>query len=367
MDCKYFGICGGCTNYTVDYSTQSKLKLRSIKDRFSLEFQGDIAPYYSLPGHYRARAEFKIWHDGDSISYAMHRMDKKGYVSIDECPLVVMPIYDLMKRLLRSIEQCDIKEKLFGVDFLSSSSGDIVVSLLYHRRLDDVWHAKAIEIAKELNINIIGRSKKQKLVVGADYVIEQLRVSGRVYRYMQVENSFTQPNPRVNEKMIEWAQAQATSGDLLELYCGAGNFTIPFADVFDKILATEISKASISAAKENMRLNGVENISFVRMSSQELVEALDKKREFRRLKEIDLNSFFIKTVFVDPPRAGLDDETIKFISRYENIIYISCNPVSLQRDLQSLCKSHQIKSMAMFDQFAYTNHIEMGVRLQKNA
>ncbi len=366
MDCKYFGICGGCTNYKIDYAQQAMLKLKSIQEQFQAEFQGDIEMHQSLSSHYRARAEFKIWHDGKDISYAMHQAQNKGYVSIDDCPLVVIPIYDLMKRLLKEIVRHDIKEKLFGVDFLSSSSGDMVISMLYHRQLDDVWQEKARSMAKDLQINIIGRSKKQKIIIGLDYIIEHLHVNRRLYRYMQIENSFTQPNPRVNEKMIEWAVAQAKtiSGDLLELYCGAGNFTIPFATVFDKILATEISKASISAAKENMRLNNVENISFLRMSSQELVQALDGKRVFRRLQEIDINKFSIQTVFVDPPRAGLDDETIKFISRYKNIIYISCNPVTLKRDLQILCKRYKVISMAMFDQFAYTNHIEMGVRLK---
>lgn len=369
MDCKYFGSCGGCTNYLTNYEQQAKSKLANMQEQFKSLYQDEISIYYSLPSHYRARAEFKIWHDGDTISYAMHKAQSKGYVSIDECKIVVMPIYDLMQRLLKLIVQYDIKDKLFGIDFLSSSKGDIVVSLLYHKRLNDVWQEKATMIAKELSISIIGRSKKQKLIIGTDYVIEHLNVNTKTYRYMQIENSFTQPNPKVNEKMIEWAvdQTQTISGDLLELYCGAGNFTIAFADVFDKVLATEISKASINAAKENMRLNNVKNISFLRMSSEELVQALDGKREFRRLKDIDIKSFTIQTVFVDPPRAGLDDKTIEFISRYDNIIYISCNPITLKRDLQILCKNYEIKSMALFDQFAYTNHIEIGVKLLKIA
>jgi len=152
-------------------------------------------------------------------------------------------------------------------------------------------------------------------------------------------------------------------GDLLELYCGAGNFTIPFAKIFNKVLATEISKSSINAAKTNMQLNSVENIEFVRMSVEEFVQALDGVREFRRMKDIDISSYNIKSIFVDPPRSGMDEESCRFASRHEHILYISCSPETLVRDLEILTLTHDIVDMAIFDQFPYTHHVEMGVKL----
>ncbi|MFT5707529.1 MAG: tRNA (uracil-5-)-methyltransferase, partial [Oceanospirillaceae bacterium] len=104
-----------------------------------------------------------------------------------------------------------------------------------------------------------------------------------------------------------------------------------------------------------------------RMSSEEFVEAMDKKREFRRLKEIDLETYTFSTVFVDPPRAGLDDATVKMVQRFENIIYISCNPATLIHNLQVLTQTHTIKSLAAFDQFPYTDHLETGVILSKKS
>ena len=182
---------------------------------------------------------------------------------------------------------------------------------------------------------------------------------------MQIENSFTQPNPRVNEQMIAWAleQFKDTSGDLLELYCGAGNFTIPFARKFDKVLATEISKSSIAAAKNNMQLNDVANIEFVRMSAEEFVQALDGVREFNRMKDIDIDAYQLKNIFVDPPRAGMDEESCAFAARHDTILYISCNPETLHRDLKLLTQTHRVEKMGLFDQFPYTNHVEMGVKL----
>ena len=367
MNCKYFGECGACRVYEDGYDGQLKDKLELNKERFKPFYTKNISVFKSPDAHYRSRSEFKIWHKDDEIFYGMNHLKHKGVVLVDDCPQVNEHIHALMPKLLVAIKNKNIDFKLFGADFLSSVSGEIVVSLIYHRKLDDEWQIKATEIAKELGIYIIGRSRKQKLIVGQDYITERLNVDEEIFRFKYIENSFTQPNSKVNEQMISWATKSISDceGDLLELYCGAGNFTIPFAKKFNKVLATEISKSSINAAKDNMLLNSVKNIEFVRMSVEEFVEALDKKREFRRMREIDIDSYSINTIFVDPPRSGMDEDSCKFASRYDNILYISCNPETLVRDLEILSNTHDVMDMALFDQFAYTHHVEMGVRLVK--
>ena len=367
MECKYFGKCGACVVYENGYESQLSQKVLLNKERFSSFYDKDISVFKSPDIHYRSRSEFKIWHIEDEIHYAMNHVDKKGVVLVDECPQVNQHISLLMPKLLEAIKNAKIGFKLFGADFLSSSSGEIVVSLLYHRKLDVEWQEMATKISQDLGIYIIGRSRKQKVIIGQDYITESLNIEDKEYKFHHIENSFTQPNPRVNEEMVSWALKDLSTQDedLLELYCGAGNFTIPFATKFRKILATEISKSSINAAKANMSLNDIDNIEFVRMSVEDFVGALDGVREFRRMKEIDIESFEIKTIFVDPPRSGMDEQSSKFSARYDNIIYISCNPETLQRDLEILCETHEIKDMALFDQFPYTHHVEMGVKLIK--
>ncbi len=367
MDCKYFGVCGACRVYASGYEAQLDEKLALNRERFFSYYKGEISVFKSLETNYRSRSEFKIWHIDDRIHYAMNHISKRGIVIIDTCPQVNEYIVALMPKLINAIEKEDIGSKLFGADFLSSSNGEIVVSLLYHRRLDTQWEEKAKKVADALGIYIIGRSRKQKVVIGQDYVTESLKVNEREYKFHHIENSFTQPNARINEQMIQWAinALSSSGGDLLELYCGAGNFTIPFAQIFNKILATEISKSSINAAKENMLLNATQNIEFVRMSVEEFVEALDGIREFKRMKDIDIQQYDIHTVFVDPPRSGMDEASCKFVSRYNHILYISCNPETLVQDLDILSKTHDIIEMAIFDQFPYTHHLEMGVKLLK--
>jgi tRNA (uracil-5-)-methyltransferase len=367
MSCKHFGECGSCRLYETGYESQLRHKQEKIAAMFREHYTGSIEVFASPASHYRARAEFKVWHVGDESHYAMNHAEGRGVVLVEECPKVIEPIASKMFELLAAIKARALDTKLFGMDFLSSTDGEMVVSMLYHRKLDDAWKVGAMELAKAFDINIIGRSRKQKVVIGNDYVIETLKILGRSYRFKQIENSFTQPNPRVNEQMVGWAMKQfdGLSGDLLELYCGAGNFTIPFASRFERVLATEISKASIAAAKANMTLNGVENIEFVRMSAEEFVEALDGTRTFRRMEGIELGSYALKTIFVDPPRAGMDEQSCAFAARHEQILYISCNPETLLRDVDRLAATHEMTGMALFDQFPYTDHLEMGVMLRR--
>ena len=367
MDCKHFGKCGACVVFEKGYAGQLEDKIALNKERFSKFFSGEISVFRSLDAHYRSRSEFKLWHDGDNIHYAMNNATKDGVVFVEECPQVNEHIASLMPKLLLEIEKYEIGFKLFGVDFLSSSSGEIVISMLYHRRLDSEWETKARLISLALGIYIIGRSRKQKVIIGQDYITESLKIQESEYKFHHIENSFTQPNARVNEQMVTWAMEQfaQSSGDLLELYCGAGNFTIPFAKIFNKVLATEISKSSINAARANMQLNNVENIEFLRMDVEDFVGALDGVREYRRMKDVNMKNYDITSIFVDPPRSGMDEDSCLFSSRYEHIVYISCNPETLVRDLDILSKTHDIIQMAIFDQFPYTHHVEMGVKLLK--
>lgn len=367
MQCNYFGVCGSCRDYENGYEGQLSHKVSAVKEMFSPLYAGEITVGPSPVQQYRSRAEFKIYHDDGGISYAMSRLDRQGSLKIERCSIVSPPIASVMDKLLIEISDLGIAHKLFGVDFLASGNGEMTLSMLYHKPLDEEWQTKARELEKRLGVYVIGRSRKQKLVLSQDYVTETLRIQGREYRYIHIENSFTQPNPRVNEQMIEWSLAQLDDigGDLLELYCGAGNFTIPFASKFDAVLATEISKASIHAAKQNMALNGVENIEFVRLSAEEFTQALDGVREFRRLEGLKVSDYRLKTLFVDPPRAGLGEEPCAFASRFDHLLYISCNPETLLRDLEILSKTHTIDAMAAFDQFPYTHHLEMGVKLTK--
>jgi tRNA (uracil-5-)-methyltransferase len=370
MDCKYFGKCGSCTNYSRGYLGELEEKVERERRRFTDIYKREIDVFPSIHQHYRARAEFKIWHEDGEIFYGMRGLDGKSVVKVDSCPMVVESIFNLMPKLLLSISKSELlSQKLFSIEFLSSTLGDLIVTLIYHKRLSSEWEVEANLIKDQFGISIIGRSRKEKRVIGSEAVKEELKVDGERYIFKNLENSFSQPNPSVNREMVGWIDRNIEKiwnrGDFLELYCGSGNFTIPLSKRFSKVLATEVSKSGIATALENRDRNGILNLEFARVSSEEFVEAMDGVRPFNRLKHIDLKSYKFSTVFVDPPRAGVDRETLKLLQRFENILYISCNPETLQRDIEILGESHIVKKMAIFDQFPYTRHLEMGAILQK--
>ena len=245
----------------------------------------------------------------------------------------------------------------------------MLVTMIYHKKLNEAWQQAAQELAHNLGIRIIGRSRGQKIVLSQDFVTEALAVNGKTFRYRQIEGSFTQPNAQVCQKMLTWAcdAAQNLGKDLLELYCGNGNLTLPLSQHFNQVLATEVSKTSVNAAQWNIEANQITNLKIARLSAEEFTEAYTQNREFRRLQEqgIDLKNYDFSTIFVDPPRAGVDDETLKLVARFDNVLYISCNPETLRANLDTLCQTHTIERAALFDQFPFTHHIESGVWLKK--
>ncbi len=368
MKCIHFGKCGSCSFYEKPYKIALKVKEKELANLLKPFYGGDLEVFDSPKSAHRARAEFKIWHEGSRYHYAMTNIEKNGVELLNECPKVIEAISNVQYPLLDAINSSNIlKEKLFSIEFLGTKSGELLVTMIYHRKLDEQWQAEAKELQERFGIFIIGRSRKQKLVLSQEYVTEVLQIGNKRFKYRYYEGGFTQPNPFVNEKMISWAieRAKGNGSDLLEAYCGLGNFTIPLSGYFGKVLATEISKNSIKAAKENCALNRAENIEFIRLNAEETAQAIVKEREFRRLEGINLDSYNFSTILVDPPRAGLDEASRNLAKKFDSIIYISCNPKTLVRDLEILTKTHKVSKVALFDQFPYTHHIESGVYLER--
>ena len=369
MNCEYFGKCGSCTLGTMTYEEQLNFKVKREKERFIDIWDKNIEIIKSEDGAFRNRAEFRVFHKMGELSYAMSDVDKK-LLTIEGCSMVSSSISNIMDKLLQEVTKSELlSKKFFSVEFLSSSIGDLLVTMIYHKKLDESWNEEAKKLQDKLNIKIIGRSRGQKVILTDDIINEELNIKEKTFKIQYKEGGFTQPNQSVNVKMIEWVLNNIKpKNDLCELYCGGGNFTLPLSKQFHKVLATEISKTSIRSAKINCELNDIENIKFIRMSSEEFVEAREGKREFRRIKQenVILEDYNFSTIFVDPPRAGLDDTTRELSKNFDQIIYVSCNPETLHRDLKELVKTHKILNFALFDQFAFSNHIECGVVLSKH-
>jgi tRNA (uracil-5-)-methyltransferase len=368
VNCKHFGECGSCDLYNLSYQDALNSKLKSLKALLDDFYKLDIEVFKSPQDAHRARAEFKIWHIDNKINYAMSNLQKDGITILNECPKVIKPIKNIYQKLLDELNSIDIlKDKLFAIEFLASLDNEVLVTLIYHKKLDNSWIKEAKKLENKFNIFVIGRARKQKIVLTQEYITQSFIIKDKKYIYRYFEGSFTQPNPYINKNMIEWVidNIKDNRGDFLEAYCGLGNFTLPISRYFDKVLATEVSKTSIKSAKINCKINDINNIVFARLNAKETAEALRKERVFNRLKDINLDDYNFSTILVDPPRAGLDSDTLELAKSFEHIVYISCNPKTLARDLKELCKTHRVLNLALFDQFPYTHHIESGVYLKR--
>lgn len=320
---------------------------------------------------FRMRAEFRIWHDGDDLFYAMFDKDNpKEPLRIDSYPFGSPTIQRLMPALRNAVIGVPLlRERLFQVEFLTSTTDEALITLIYHKTLSDDWESRARELAQSLGCRIIGRSRKQKVVLDNSSIGETLCINDSRYHYRYYEQGFTQPNAAINIKMIEWVCRHLgdTARDLIELYCGLGNFTLPLSQKFRRVLATEVAKSSVHAAHENIALNNIENIAIARLNAAETAQALRGERAFKRLAALPhaLGEYDFAAILVDPPRAGLDEDSLRLAQSIDTIAYISCNPETLARDLEPLTQTHTIDAWAVFDQFPYTHHTECGVILSK--
>lgn len=403
----------------------------------------EVEVHESAREHFRMRAAFATWREGKEVHYIMfNEGDSRTPIQCTSFPMGSVLINQLMPVVRAAMESDPVlSERINDVRFLTTTTGEALVSLTYNRPLNDTWVESATRLQQQLTVDsglaclgnsggaggkpsgsqlvrLVGRSRKVKLVVGGETVSESLNVPGRgVCSYTQTEGAFTQPNANVCEAMLGWA-FDATRGseeeDLCELYCGNGCFTVALAPNFRRVVATEVSRASVALANANLADNGITNTRVAAVSAEDFVQAYSGQRSLRRLAmagiriearqsgllavapgaaergsggsssggsgsgggagqpagdaagdaAVETMSFDrLRTLFVDPPRAGLDATCRKLAATFDKVVYVSCNPETLARDLEELTMTHRVTRLAAFDQFPYTPHLEAGVLL----
>ncbi len=331
------------------------------------------------------------------------------------------PLLRYLERDSGAAEQT-LSHRLFQVNWRADLDGQVLLSLLYHGRfaphnlLDgsgdcsggpanppanrkneqeageehaagakdaDLWRAGAERLRQGLGLSsVIGRSKSRLLHVGPPYLdsrvsLQDHRGSCLDLRMRQNDTCFSQPNAYSNREMLGWARRNFRSNlqggkgeqsDLLELYCGIGNFTCALAPGFRRVLATEVVRQSVQLCRHNLAQNGLDNVAVARLSAAETAQALAGLRPFRRLRGMDLSQYRLRHLLLDPPRSGLDQQSREFALNFEQILYISCNPAKLLQDLAFWqVAGYRIQACAAFDQFPRTRHWEVAVVLRRRS
>ena len=175
------------------YDQQLAAKVERLRELLAPFAAPEPAVFDSARGHYRLRAEFRLWRQDGQRHYAMFAPGEKHTpILIDDFPIASLRINDLMPRMKAAWQASEaLSNKLFQVEFLTTLAGDAMVTLCYHRPLDEQWEAAAQQLAADLGVSVIGRSKGKRMVIGRDYAVEELQVAGRTFRYRQPEGALS--------------------------------------------------------------------------------------------------------------------------------------------------------------------------------
>jgi 23S rRNA (uracil1939-C5)-methyltransferase len=326
--CPYFWDCGGCQLQFASYDKQVAMKTGVLMDCLNRIGKTDIELQPSLTGNdfkYRHRAQFKVSKEGQ---IGFYREGTREVVPIKNCPLMV----DQINEVLEKLQGTD----LVGIKEVHVTSGDCLVALLKGVEYDDSLSERFIEMGFE-GVAFDNGTYRGKGHVSFD-------VMGLMYTVSPW--SFFQSNWTLNAevmKIIKESLDAVEKKRVLDLYAGAGNFSLPLAREGAEVIAIEENPHAIKDGQRNVSYNKVRKYKFVKGRA----EGAKFKGEF-------------DIVLLDPPRPGLTKEAMKRVMELapERIAYVSCNPSTFARDLGKLSKLYNIDSVRMIDLFPNTYHIE---------
>ena len=342
--CPYFNVCGGCDLLHISYEEQLKykqVKIVDIMQRYcQVEFPiKDIISSDNF--YYRNKVVFHVV--DNKLGY--YKEKSNDLIEIDKCLLLdnaIDDIYQLIKNInLKNILDITIRYSL--------NNKEIMVILSIVGNIDEnMW----INTLKEKVSSIIVEDNNNfKTIYGKDYIIEKLFD----YNFIIKNDSFFQVNTKQTEKLYSKALEYADINDndiVLDLYCGTGTIGILASKTAKKVIGIEINEEAVKSANKNKELNNVTNIEFYAGDTGTILSK---------------HNYKVDTVIVDPPRAGLNDTAIKEILSInpKKIVYVSCDPMTLARDLNILSENYNIVELTTVDMFPNTAHVECVVELNK--
>lgn len=349
--CPYFEKCGGCQWQHIAYNYQLHAKKIITKDL--LERIGNIkieniseTLSTSNEWHYRQRVRFQVgFTDGKPcLGFAIY--GSNDVVDIESCHIVQKPIAELLKQLSN---KKNVMKNFYDFEVYYSDEG----SFVFFATARDNWEKESVnELLPMFKGGIISEKREKKAYnIKEPYISYAIKNVTGNYKLKVQAGGFVQSNPYVNELILNVIADELSGFDdkvLLELYAGSGNFSILLSRLFKHVIAVEGDAFSHRALEENIPKNRIINITSVRASVyDEVVKYFNKKRTF-------------DVIFLDPPRIGAK-EIMPFLPKFkaERIIYLSCNPSTLARDLKVLRDSgYKITKLIPFDMFPQTFHIE---------
>ncbi|MGE5239610.1 MAG: class I SAM-dependent RNA methyltransferase [Chloroflexota bacterium] len=344
--CPLFETCGGCHLQYTDHSRQITLKEAVLKDclRRIAGLAPELSPAILSPDawHYRRRGQFKV-SDGE---VGFYREKSRDLVSVARCPLMINEINERVRMIGGELSQRLTPVSLHAVSEIQILHGDSAVAAVKTRRrgIDERFVKALWRVLSKCGFDGLAVVSDNAVVARAGDEFTGLQLGSLTYTVSP--SSFIQSNWAVNEMLVAFvrnALQPLTGKRVLDLFSGAGNFALSLARDAEEVIAVEEDPVAISDGRRNVQRNALGNCRFVRSSA----EGLAVKDE-------------IHVLVVDPPRPGLTSKTFERILGLapETIVYVSCNPSTLARDLKNFAERYTLESVRMIDFFPQTYHIE---------
>lgn len=365
--CPNYGVCGGCSMQHIDPSTQVAVKQRTLEDNLwhigKVEKAKVLPPIHGPYWGYRYRARLSVRYVRKKNDVLVGFREKKGrfVVEMDTCPVLAKRVSDLLPSLRACLNNLSCREDIPQIE-VAVGDETVVLALRHMVPLSDDDTQKLIDFAKKHDIVWWTQSKgldtlKPLLTNSSDshklyYDIPQFGL-----RMFYEPSDFTQVNPFINRTLIHRALnlLEIESSDrVADLFCGLGNFTLPLATMAKEVMGFEGSETLTERAMQGAKIHGLENkVSFTTLN------LFDVDKEWLE------NLGFFDKMLLDPPRDGAF-AVCKALTemnpslRPKRIVYVSCNPSTLARDVDVLVNSgsYKLLSAGVINMFPHTAHVE---------
>jgi 23S rRNA (uracil1939-C5)-methyltransferase len=354
--CEYFGRCGGCVLQHLEHGAQLRFKQDAVAQALAriarLEPEEWLPPFASRPWRYRRRARLGAKYvPGKARVLVGFRERSAPYITdMARCPVLMPPLDDLIGPLAALIESTSIKERLPQIEAaVADGASALVLRVLAAPSAADIAAFAAFGAQHGVDMYLQPGGPGTVAPIGAartlSYSLEQFGVTLEF-----LPTDFVQVNAEVNAELVATAVRLADVQPLdrvLDLYCGLGNFSLPFAQRAHELLGVEGEAGLVARAVRNATRNGITNARFITADLMQPDWSF-----FREPRDV---------VVLDPPRTGAE-AAVAEMNRIapRRIVYVSCHPATLARDAQVLVERHgyRLSAVRVFDMFPHTHHVE---------
>jgi 23S rRNA (uracil1939-C5)-methyltransferase len=346
--CPVFGECGGCTWQHLDYTAQLTAKVTIVREALTRIAKLDALPEPEVvpsPEPYRYRGRARVLVDSGQVGFRRYRSNRIREVS--RCPVLLQPAEDALARLARDVSRPSAAVPSGEWELFVGEDGQARSAALVEQSAHEVGSVAALRVAgMRVRVSPGVFAQANFLLHEALYREVEAAVAG--------EDTLSGRSAASGEDTLSGRSAASGEDLLLELYAGAGFFTLGLAGHFAQTLAVESHPGAVADLEHNLAHAGLSRVEIVEGSVEEYLAAAARRAGAREVPSPDV-------VLLDPPRSGLAPGAAADLLTLAapRVVYLSCDPATLSRDVASLCREgYRLVALRVIDLFPQTSHVE---------